>query len=139
MPKRKAALLVAAYSLICLLRPLITVPQASSPELVRAGRLGFDGVCVNEHHQTAYGMMPSPIIIASILARETKNVKIAILGSAIPLRDHPLTPAEEHATIDTISGGRLIRAVGHNKMNSRCRDIDNRELSLQCFFAMSML
>ncbi len=77
-------------------------------DLVRADRLGFDGVCVNEHHQTAYGMMPSPIVIASILARETKNVKISILGSAIPLRDHPLTLAEEHAMIDTISGGRLI-------------------------------
>ncbi len=77
-------------------------------DLVRADRLGFDGVCVNEHHQTAYGMMPSPVVIASILARETKKAKIAILGSAIPLRDHPLTLAEEHAMIDTISGGRLI-------------------------------
>jgi alkanesulfonate monooxygenase SsuD/methylene tetrahydromethanopterin reductase-like flavin-dependent oxidoreductase (luciferase family) len=77
-------------------------------DLVRADRLGFDGVCVNEHHQTAYGMMPSPIVIASILARETKRCRIAILGSAIPLRDHPLTLAEEHAMIDTISGGRLI-------------------------------
>lgn len=77
-------------------------------ELVYAGTLGFDGLGVNEHHQTAYGMMPSPIVIASILARETEDPKIAILGSAIPLRDHPLTLAEEHAMIDTISGGRLI-------------------------------
>ncbi len=77
-------------------------------DLLRADRLGFDGVCVNEHHQTAYGLMPSPVVIASILARETKKVRIAILGSAIPLRDHPLTLAEEHAMIDTISGGRLI-------------------------------
>ena len=52
--------------------------------------------------------MPSPIVIASILARETKRCKIAMLGSAIPLREHPLTLAEEHAMIDTISGGRLI-------------------------------
>lgn len=77
-------------------------------ELVYADELGFDAVSVNEHHQTAYGMMPSPIVIASILARETSNCRLAILGSAIPLRDHPLTLAEEHAMIDTISGGRLI-------------------------------
>lgn len=77
-------------------------------DLVRADQLGFDGVAVNEHHQTAYGMMPSPIVIASILARETRHCRIAILGSAIPLRDNPLTLAEEHAMIDTISGGRLI-------------------------------
>ena len=65
-------------------------------------------MAVNEHHQTAYGLMPSPIVTASALARRTKRVKIAILGSALPLRAHPLTVAEEHAMIDVISGGRLI-------------------------------
>jgi alkanesulfonate monooxygenase SsuD/methylene tetrahydromethanopterin reductase-like flavin-dependent oxidoreductase (luciferase family) len=35
-------------------------------------------------------------------------VKIAILGSALPLRSHPMMVAEEHAMIDVISGGRLI-------------------------------
>ena len=70
--------------------------------------LGFDGVAVNEHHQTAYGLMPSPVVMASALARRTKKVKIAILGSALPLREHPITVAEEHAMIDVITGGRLI-------------------------------
>jgi hypothetical protein len=37
-------------------------------ELLRAEALGFDGVCVNEHHANAYGNMPSPNLIASILA-----------------------------------------------------------------------
>ena len=32
-------------------------------ELVLADDLGFDGVCVNEHHQNAYGTMPSPNLI----------------------------------------------------------------------------
>jgi alkanesulfonate monooxygenase SsuD/methylene tetrahydromethanopterin reductase-like flavin-dependent oxidoreductase (luciferase family) len=77
-------------------------------ELEYGERLGFDGLCVNEHHQTAYGMMPSPIVTASALARRTTRAKIAILGSALPLRTHPLTIAEEHAMIDNITGGRLI-------------------------------
>jgi alkanesulfonate monooxygenase SsuD/methylene tetrahydromethanopterin reductase-like flavin-dependent oxidoreductase (luciferase family) len=77
-------------------------------ELEYGEALGFDAVGVNEHHQTAYGLMPSPIVTASALARRTKRVKIAILGSALPLRSHPLTVAEEHAMIDVISGGRLI-------------------------------
>ena len=77
-------------------------------ELEYGEELGFDAVSVNEHHQTAYGLMPSPIVTASALARKTKRVKIAILGSALPLRSHPLTVAEEHAMIDVISGGRLI-------------------------------
>jgi alkanesulfonate monooxygenase SsuD/methylene tetrahydromethanopterin reductase-like flavin-dependent oxidoreductase (luciferase family) len=77
-------------------------------ELEYGEELGFDAVGVNEHHQTAYGLMPSPIVTASALARRTKKVKIAILGSALPLRSHPITVAEEHAMIDVISGGRLI-------------------------------
>jgi alkanesulfonate monooxygenase SsuD/methylene tetrahydromethanopterin reductase-like flavin-dependent oxidoreductase (luciferase family) len=77
-------------------------------ELEYGEELGFDAVSVNEHHQTAYGLMPSPIVTASALARRTKKVKICILGSALPLRSHPLTVAEEHAMIDVISGGRLV-------------------------------
>ena len=50
-------------------------------DLVRADRLGFDGVVVNEHHQTAYGMMPSPIVIASILARETSVARSRSSGA----------------------------------------------------------
>jgi len=77
-------------------------------ELEYAETLGFDGVCVNEHHQNAYGIMPSPIVMAAALSRRTSKCRIAILGSALPLRTHPLTIAEEHAMIDNITGGRLI-------------------------------
>ncbi len=80
-------------------------------ELELAAELGFDGVSVNEHHQNAYGLMPSPIVMASALARRTRNCKIAILGSAFGLREHPLTLAEEHAMIDVLSGGRLITGM----------------------------
>jgi alkanesulfonate monooxygenase SsuD/methylene tetrahydromethanopterin reductase-like flavin-dependent oxidoreductase (luciferase family) len=44
-------------------------------ELVSAEALGFDGVCVSEHHANAYGNMPSPNLIASILARQTTRVR----------------------------------------------------------------
>lgn len=85
-------------------------------ELELAAELGFDGVAVNEHHQTAYGLMPSPIVMASALARRTTDTKIAILGSAFCLREHPLTLAEEHAMLDCLTGGRIItgfvRGVG---------------------------
>jgi alkanesulfonate monooxygenase SsuD/methylene tetrahydromethanopterin reductase-like flavin-dependent oxidoreductase (luciferase family) len=77
-------------------------------ELEYAETLGFDGLCVNEHHQTAYGLMPSPNVIAALLARRTSRAKIAILGNAISLRDHPLRVAEEVAMLDVITGGRVI-------------------------------
>jgi alkanesulfonate monooxygenase SsuD/methylene tetrahydromethanopterin reductase-like flavin-dependent oxidoreductase (luciferase family) len=77
-------------------------------ELVRADELGFDGVCVNEHHQTAYGLMPAPNVLAGALARQTKNAKICVLGRALPILDNPLSIAEEYAMLDNLSGGRLI-------------------------------
>jgi len=77
-------------------------------ELIYAEELGFDGVCVNEHHQNAYGLMPSPNLMASILARQTSRVKIAVVGNALPLYNPPTRVAEEFAMIDCISGGRLI-------------------------------
>lgn len=77
-------------------------------ELEYADQLGFDGVCVNEHHQNAYGLMPQPGIMAGALARRTKKVKIAILGRALPLLNNPVTVAEEFAMIDNITEGRFI-------------------------------
>lgn len=80
-------------------------------ELELCAELGFDGISVNEHHQNAYGLMPSPVVMAAALARNTENCKIAILGNAFALREHPLTLAEEHAMIDNITGGRLITGM----------------------------
>lgn len=77
-------------------------------ELERAEELGFDGLAVNEHHQNAYGTMPSPNLMAAALVRRTQRAKIAILGNALPLHDHPLRVAEEVAMLDVLSGGRVI-------------------------------
>jgi alkanesulfonate monooxygenase SsuD/methylene tetrahydromethanopterin reductase-like flavin-dependent oxidoreductase (luciferase family) len=77
-------------------------------EMEHAEALGYDGLGVNEHHQNAYGTMPSPNLMAAALIRRTTRAKIAILGNAIPLRDHPLRVAEEVAMLDVMSGGRVI-------------------------------
>ncbi len=41
-------------------------------ELEDAAALGFDAICVNEHHANGYGLMPSPNLIAAALARRTR-------------------------------------------------------------------
>jgi alkanesulfonate monooxygenase SsuD/methylene tetrahydromethanopterin reductase-like flavin-dependent oxidoreductase (luciferase family) len=80
-------------------------------ELILADELGFDGVCVNEHHQNAYGLMPSPNLMAAICARATTACRIAVVGNALPLYDPPTRVAEEFAMIDCLSGGRLIAGM----------------------------
>jgi alkanesulfonate monooxygenase SsuD/methylene tetrahydromethanopterin reductase-like flavin-dependent oxidoreductase (luciferase family) len=73
-----------------------------------AGELGFDGLGINEHHQNAYGLMPSPQLMAATLARRTRDPAILLLGQSIALYNPPTRVAEEMAMIDVISGGRLI-------------------------------
>lgn len=77
-------------------------------ELEFAAEAGFDGVCVNEHHNNGYGLMPSPNLIGSALARATEDAAILILGNSLGLYNPPLRVAEEMAMIDCISGGRII-------------------------------
>ena len=77
-------------------------------ELELADRLGFDGVCVNEHHQTAYGMMPAPNLLAGALTRSVKNATICVLGRALPITDNPISIAEEFAMLDNLAEGRFI-------------------------------
>jgi alkanesulfonate monooxygenase SsuD/methylene tetrahydromethanopterin reductase-like flavin-dependent oxidoreductase (luciferase family) len=77
-------------------------------ELEYAAEMGFDGICVNEHHQNAYGLMPSPNLMASALARNTKDVGIVVLGNSLALYNPPTRVAEEFAMLDVLSGGRLV-------------------------------
>ena len=73
-----------------------------------ADKMGFDGLGVNEHHQNAYGLMPSPNIMAAAMTRRAANANIVVLGNSIALYNPPIRVAEEFAMLDVISGGRLV-------------------------------
>ena len=109
-----------------------------------ADRLGFDGVCLNEHHQTAYGMMPIPGVLAGALARSVKRAKLAILGRALPLLNNPLTVAEEYAMLDNLTRGRFIagfvrgigaeyHAMGINPAHSQDRFAEAHDLIIRAW------
>lgn len=110
-----------------------------------AAELGFDGVGVNEHHANAYGLMPSPAIMAATLARRTKDVSIVLLGQSIALYNPPTRVAEEMAMLDVISGGRLIAgfpvgtsmdtnyAFGSNPATLRERYAENHDLIIRAW------
>ncbi|HEY7416062.1 MAG TPA: LLM class flavin-dependent oxidoreductase, partial [Ktedonobacteraceae bacterium] len=66
-------------------------------ELEFAEQCGFDGLCVNEHHQNAYGLMPSPNLMAAALSRRTQRAVITVLGNSIALYNPPVRIAEEFA------------------------------------------
>ncbi len=82
---------------------------------IEAGeRYGLDVAWLAELHvNPERSVLAAPLNIASAVAVMTKRMKIGIAVQVLPLC-HPLRLAEEVATVDHISGGRLIFGVGRS-------------------------
>jgi alkanesulfonate monooxygenase SsuD/methylene tetrahydromethanopterin reductase-like flavin-dependent oxidoreductase (luciferase family) len=80
-------------------------------QLVAAERLGYDGVVVEEHHQSAYGTLPAPNLMAAMAVARTERIRIAVIGNSLPLQANPLRTAEEIAMLDVASGGRVVAGL----------------------------
>jgi alkanesulfonate monooxygenase SsuD/methylene tetrahydromethanopterin reductase-like flavin-dependent oxidoreductase (luciferase family) len=100
-------------------------------EKIYADQIGFDALMLNEHHSTPFCMQGVTNVGASILARETKQAKIIILGNILPIWDDPLWLAEQLAMIDMISYGRLVsgfvRGGGRESVSHNAPPHFNRE------------
>jgi alkanesulfonate monooxygenase SsuD/methylene tetrahydromethanopterin reductase-like flavin-dependent oxidoreductase (luciferase family) len=68
--------------------------------------LGINIVSI-EHHSGINSLYGASPMILGIAARQTKNVRILSLGTLISVRQDPVRIAEEYATADVISRGRL--------------------------------
>ena len=80
-------------------------------EVEMEDELGFDWISCAEHHYSPNSLSPSVSVIASALTQRVKRARIAILGALIPLTGNPIRIAEEFATIDNLSGGRLVAGL----------------------------
>jgi alkanesulfonate monooxygenase SsuD/methylene tetrahydromethanopterin reductase-like flavin-dependent oxidoreductase (luciferase family) len=79
-----------------------------------AERWGLDVMWLAEiHFAPERTYLSSPLAIASAIAARTKRMKVGIAVQVLPLC-HPLRLAEEAATVDQISEGRLIFGVGRS-------------------------
>src|SRR6202795_1408149 len=79
-----------------------------------AERWGLDVMWLAEiHFAPERTYLSSPLAIASAIAARTKRMKIGIAVQVLPLC-HPLRLAEEAATVDQVSRGRLIFGVGRS-------------------------
>ena len=63
---------------------------------VEMEKQGFDGIAINEHHSTPFGLNNSPNLIAAAISQLTTKLKILLYANLLPLHD-PL-PA-----IDTVN------------------------------------
>ena len=79
-----------------------------------AERLGLDVMWLAElHFEPRRSVLSAPLNIASAIAARTRRIKIGIAVQVLPLC-HPLRVAEEAATVDQLSHGRLIFGVGRS-------------------------
>jgi alkanesulfonate monooxygenase SsuD/methylene tetrahydromethanopterin reductase-like flavin-dependent oxidoreductase (luciferase family) len=76
-----------------------------------AEEVGLNSVWVGEHHFNLLGVNSSPNILLAQLAGATKRVRLAPAVVLLPVH-HPLLVAEEWATLDLLSGGRVDFAAG---------------------------
>jgi alkanesulfonate monooxygenase SsuD/methylene tetrahydromethanopterin reductase-like flavin-dependent oxidoreductase (luciferase family) len=88
---------------------------AQSLELVDAAeQWGLDAMWLAElHFAPERSVLASPLILAAAIAQRTRRMKIGTAVQVLPLC-HPLRLAEEAATVDQISDGRLIFGVGRS-------------------------
>ena len=77
----------------------------------QADRDGFDGLAVNEHHQTPFAMTPSPNLLAASVASTTENAAILVIGDSLVNYNPPIRVAEEIAYLDCLSEGRVIAGM----------------------------
>jgi alkanesulfonate monooxygenase SsuD/methylene tetrahydromethanopterin reductase-like flavin-dependent oxidoreductase (luciferase family) len=86
----------------------------SFAQIAAAERWGLDVLWLAEIHMNPQrSLLSAPLTVAAAVAARTQRIKIGTAVQILPL-GHPLRLAEETATIDQISNGRLIFGVGRS-------------------------
>jgi alkanesulfonate monooxygenase SsuD/methylene tetrahydromethanopterin reductase-like flavin-dependent oxidoreductase (luciferase family) len=81
-------------------------------EAVYADEIGMHSACwIGEHHYSTLGVLSCPDLALTYVAARTKHIRLAPAVTVLPLH-HPIRVAEQWATLDLLSGGRVDFAAG---------------------------
>jgi alkanesulfonate monooxygenase SsuD/methylene tetrahydromethanopterin reductase-like flavin-dependent oxidoreductase (luciferase family) len=87
-------------------------------EAIYADTLGMHSAWIGEHHFNSLGVLSCPDLVLAYIAARTSRIRLAPAVTVLPLH-HPIRVAEQWASLDLLSGGRVDFAAG--------RGYDNRE------------
>ena len=80
-------------------------------EAVYADELGMHSAWIGEHHFSTLGVLSCPDLVLSNVAARTRRIRLAPAVTVLPLHN-PIRVAEQWATLDLLSGGRVDFAAG---------------------------
>lgn len=80
-------------------------------EAVYAEEVGLHSAWIGEHHFSTLGVLSCPDLVLANVAARTKRIRLAPAVTVLPLH-HPIRVAEQWATLDLLSGGRVDFAAG---------------------------
>ncbi len=90
-------------------------PEEAIVEIYEQARLaealGMHSAWIGEHHLNYFGVNSSPQVLLAALAGATSRIRLAPAVVLLPIH-HPLHVAEDWATLDLLSGGRVDFAAG---------------------------
>ncbi len=98
--------------------------------LLEAEELGYHGCFLTEHHFTGWGQVSAPLHMLSWLAARTKTLRLGT-GVMVLAWHNPMLLAEQVATLDVLSGGRVDLGIGqgyrHNEFHGFAMDATEAE------------
>jgi alkanesulfonate monooxygenase SsuD/methylene tetrahydromethanopterin reductase-like flavin-dependent oxidoreductase (luciferase family) len=80
-------------------------------EAIYADALGMHSAWIGEHHFSTLGVLSCPDLVLAYVAARTKRIRLAPAVTVLPLHN-PIRVAEQWATLDLLSGGRVDFAAG---------------------------
>ncbi|MDE0176192.1 MAG: LLM class flavin-dependent oxidoreductase [Defluviicoccus sp.] len=80
-------------------------------EAIHAEAVGMHSAWIGEHHFSTLGVLSCPDIVLGYVAAVTERIRLAPAVNVLPLH-HPIRVAEQWATLDLLSDGRVDFATG---------------------------
>jgi alkanesulfonate monooxygenase SsuD/methylene tetrahydromethanopterin reductase-like flavin-dependent oxidoreductase (luciferase family) len=84
---------------------------------VEAEALGFHSSFLVEHHFTGWNQVSAPLMLLTCLAMRTSSLRLGSAVTVLPWHN-PVLLAEQAATLDLVSGGRLDFGIGKGYRHS---------------------